>query len=253
MIYEQLPPWEALLKRIVFTHLGDVQHLRVLDFGSGNGVTADHLAAHNRVLAIEPNEDAVRERFRTHEYEQRIGSLDVLESLHDESFDLILCHNVLEYVPERAEVVRAFHRLLRPGGQLSIVKHNRDGRVMQMAVLLNRFDDANALLDGADSHSARFGTIRYYEDEDVCRWCPELHLQRVRGIRCFWDLQQEQDIQRDPDWQAQMTAMELRVSELEPYRAIAFFHHLTLTKPCADTSAASPNPIPSSHTRYKRY
>ncbi len=228
------------------TQLGDVRGLRVLDFGSGTGVTADHLAAHNRVLAIEPDVAAVRSRTPAHDYEQRIGSLDVLERLHDESFDLILCHNVLEYVSERAEVVRAFHRLLRPGGQLSIVKHNRPGRVMQMAVLLNRFDEANALLDGADSHSARFGTIRYYEDEDVCRWCPELHLQQVRGIRCFWDLQQEQDIQRDPDWQAQMTAMELRVSELEPYRAIAFFHHLTLTRPCADTPAKGGCPCVSS-------
>lgn len=237
MSFEHLPPWEALLRRILMAQLGNVRGLRVLDFGSGAGVTADHLAAHNRVLAVEPDEAAVRTRSREHDYEQRLGSLNVLEGLPENAFDLILCHNVLEYVPERAAAVRAFHRLLAPEGRLSIVKHNRAGRVMQMAVLLNRFDEAHALLDGQDSHAIHYGTIRYYEDGDVCRWCPGLRLQRVQGIRCFWDLQQEQDIQREPGWQARMAELELRVSELEPYRSVAFFHHLTLTKACGDTPA----------------
>ena len=46
MSFEHLPPWEALLRRILMAQLGDVRGLRVLDFGSGAGVTADHLAAH---------------------------------------------------------------------------------------------------------------------------------------------------------------------------------------------------------------
>ena len=34
-----------------------------------------------------------------------------------------------------------------------------------------------------------------------------------------------------------MAELELRVSELEPYRSVAFFHHLTMTKACGDTPA----------------
>lgn len=231
MTQQPLPPWEAMFRHIVFRQLGDVKGLRILDFGSGEGITADHLAASAHVLAVEPDRDAVAGRSRAHQYQQLVGSLDVLADLPDASFDLIVCHNVLEYMVSREDAVRAFHRLLVPGGRLSIVKHNRAGRVMQMAVLLNRFDEALALLRGAGSHAARYGDIHYYEDEDVCRWCPSLRLTRVQGIRCFWDLQQNQDIQRDPDWQARMEALEMQVAETEPYRSVAFFHHLTLVKP----------------------
>jgi ubiquinone/menaquinone biosynthesis C-methylase UbiE len=44
------------------------------------------------------------------------GDVKELRNFADESFDVILCHNVLEYATEREE----------------ILKHNKPGRVMQM-------------------------------------------------------------------------------------------------------------------------
>lgn len=230
MTFDQLPTWDALLKRIMFKQLGDVQGLRILDFGSGEGFTADYFAANNQVLAVEIDPQAVARRSQEHAYRQLTGSLEMLTDLPDASFDMVLCHNVLEYMEERPEAIRAFHRLLKPGGRLSLCKHNRAGRIMQMAVLLNAFDRANALLDGHDSVAAQYGAIRYYEDSDPISWCPGLRLERVQGIRCFWDLQQQQECQRDPAWQEQMIALEMRVSELPAFRDIAFFHHLTLIR-----------------------
>lgn len=55
--------------------------------------------------------------------------------------------------------------MLKQDGILSIVKHNRPGRVMQMAVLLYDFEKVNAILDVKNSTASKFGTIRYYEDE----------------------------------------------------------------------------------------
>ena len=49
-------------------------------------------------------------------------------------------------------------------------------------------------------------------------------------MRTFWDLQQNQDIQKDNTWQKKMLEMEMRVSKLEQYQAIAFFHHVILKK-----------------------
>ena len=49
-------------------------------------------------------------------------------------------------------------------------------------------------------------------------------------MRIFWDLQQNQEIQKDKIWQEQMLKMELKVSELDEYKAIAFFHHVILRK-----------------------
>ena len=55
----------------------------------------------------------------------------------DETFDIIICHNVLEYIDDKETVVKALSRVLKKDGILSIAKHNRAGRVMQMAVFLN--------------------------------------------------------------------------------------------------------------------
>lgn len=227
---ERLHPWEALMKQMVWQQLGLIQNRRVLDFGSGTGVTACYYARNNDVTAIEPSEEAVNERWQDFPYAQLTGSTDQLKGLPDESFDVILCHNVLEYASDRAEIVREFERLLKPDGLLSIVKHNRAGRVMQMAVLLNEFDKAHSLLDGKNSTASRYGDICYYEDSDVENWAGQLQIVKTFGIRTFWDLQQNQEIHRDHDWQKQMLALENRVSDLEAYQAIAFFHHLLIRK-----------------------
>ena len=52
-----LQPWECLMKRIVWKQLGDIRNKKILDFGSGIGVTANYLAEHNDVTAIEPDEE----------------------------------------------------------------------------------------------------------------------------------------------------------------------------------------------------
>lgn len=225
-----LPPWEALLKKVLWTQIGQLSNKRILDFGSGIGVTANHYAADNAVVAVEPSEECVQQRWDDRPYHQIVGSTDALREMPDESFDVIFCHNVLEYVPDREEILRQFYRLLKPHGILSLVKHNRPGRVMQMVVLLNEFEKANALLDGEDGCAAAYGTIRYYEDDDVTKWCEGLHVKETYGIRAFWDLQQKQECHKDPAWQEKMIEAELRVSQIPPYRDIAFFHHLILEK-----------------------
>lgn len=225
-----LGTWEKLLKRILWSQLGDIKEKCILDFGSGLGITASHYAKDNQVTAIEPSEESVKERCTENEYEQIIGSLDELYKLPDESFDFIFCHNVLEYALEREEIIREFYRVLKPNGMLSVVKHNRSGRVMQMAVLLNDFESANNLLDGKDGMTSKFGAIHYYEDSDIMKWCTDFSIAKTYGIRTFWDLQQNQEIQETAEWQKDMILLEMRVSELDEYRAIAFFHHILFSK-----------------------
>lgn len=82
-------------------------------------------------------------------YTQLFGGEELLAGFCDSSFDAIICHNVLEYVggsDKRTGILREFVRLLKPGGILSVVKHNRAGRVMQMAVLLDNLEEAEAIL-----------------------------------------------------------------------------------------------------------
>ena len=225
-----LQPWECLMKKMVWKQLGDIRGKKILDFGSGIGVTANYLAKHNEVMAIEPNEESVKERWTDNNYIQIVGSTKALKDFDDETFDMIICHNVLEYAEDREDIVKEFERVLKHDGKISLVKHNRAGRVMQMVVLLNDFEHAQSLLDGNDGMTSMFGAIRYYEDSDIEKWCPELMITKTLGMRTFWDMQQNQENHKDEEWQDKMIDIEMRVSDVEEYKAIAFFHHLIIEK-----------------------
>lgn len=226
----ELQPWEFLLKNLVWKQLDFIEGKRVLDFGSGHGVTANHFAKNNQVVAVEPSEEMLLTTDMENDYIQIKGGVEKLRELEAESFDVILCHNVLEYVEDREEVLMEFNRLLKVGGILSVVKHNRAGRVMQMVVLLNDFEEAKNLLNGGNSMAKQFGEIKYYEDEYLTEILSGYEVIKNHGIRTFWDLQQNQDIHKDREWQNNMMEMEELVSEIDEYRDIAFFHHLIINK-----------------------
>ena len=227
---QSLPPWDALMKRMVWQQLGEIENKTILDFGSGTGVTANYFAKNNAVIAIEPSEDAVNNRWQEFSYEQLLGSTDKLKELPSESCDIILCHNVLEYALDREEILSEFARLLKNDGYISLVKHNRPGRVMQMVVLLNNFEHANELLDGTVGASGQYGAIHYYDDAEIEKWCPGLKIKKTLGMRTFWDLQQNQECHKDADWQEKMLQIEHRVEDVKEYQQIAFFHHLILER-----------------------
>lgn len=225
-----LPAWERLFKKIVWKQLGDMEGKKILDFGSGEGITANHFAEKNDVTAIEPSKEMLSNAWKDYEYTQIVGDVNALSAFKNETFDMIICHNVLEYIDDKAAVIKALARVLKKDGIISIVKHNRAGRVMQMAVLLDDFEKANEILAGKGSTASKFGTIRYYEDNDITKWEPQITISDILGIRTFWDLQQNQQKHGDEAWQEKMLQLELRVSQMGEYKNIAFFHHLLLKK-----------------------
>jgi len=94
---DNIAPWELLQKKITWEQLKFIHGKRVLDFGSGNGITADHFAIDNEVIAIEPDEKMLQNRSTENDYTQIKGDIKELKNFDDGSFDVILCHNVLEY------------------------------------------------------------------------------------------------------------------------------------------------------------
>ena len=221
--------WDYLLKQMLWKQLNFVSGMKILDFGSGEGNTAAHLALCNDVTAVEPSSAMLASRVPG-AYTQLQGGIELVQAMPEKSFDLVICHNVLEYVVDKEAYLRDLARVVKHGGYISLVKHNRPGRVMQMAVLLNDFDMANNLLDGGDGKSGQFGDIRYYTDDEALRWLPGFTCGMCWGARTFWDLQQKQACHTDAAWQQNMLALEEKVSAMPIYQNIAFFHHLLLKK-----------------------
>ena len=76
----------------------------------------------------------------------------------------------------------------------------------------------------------KFGAIRYYEDDDIINWEPELRIKECFGIRTFWDLQQNQAKHSEEEWQEKMIQLEMRVSQIEEFRKNCFFSSLDFGK-----------------------
>lgn len=221
-------PWGQLYYDILFEQLQDIKGKRVLDFGSGFGLVANHLAKENQVLAVEPNEEMVVLRAQDHPYQQLVGSLDQLANLEDASFDVILCHNVLEYVEDRKLVLEEFTRLLKPDGLLSIVKHNEVGRVLQTVVFENDTRKALNLLAGQDLETHSMGLAQAYDLDAVVEDLA-LEVKNYQGIRVFYGLQDNR-FKGQEGWRESMLKMELAVCQEPPYRDMAFFQHYWLTR-----------------------
>jgi len=225
-------PWSVLFYRLIWEQLPKTTDSKILDFGSGLGITASHLAKDNKVTAIEPNVDMIDMRICDNDYNQIIGNIDQLREQEDNSFDVIVCHNVFEYAEERKEIFREFYRVLKPNGIISIVKHNHSGRIMAKAVFENNIDEAIALLEGEAATAMNFGQVNYYDINDVIEWIDDLdiNIERVLGIRTFLGLYSNNEVKYDPTWQEKMFKLEMKVCDIEEYTNIAFYNHILLRK-----------------------
>lgn len=206
------------------------QGLKILDFGSGFGTTANYFAKDNDVTAIEPNESMVAARECTHHYRQITGRYEDLSTLANATFDLIICHNVLEFAPERAEIVREFSRLLKPNGVLSIVKNNNEGRIIYKAVA-NDMEGALKLLNGGKIANT-FGTVEVYSPELLEAWGCGLKIERILSLQTFYALQGDHAQKRDlkSGWMDKAFDLEMRVADMEPYKSLSLFNHVLLRK-----------------------
>lgn len=220
-------PWGKIQYEITFAQLAHLKDQNILDFGSGFGLTSAFLAQNNQVTSIEPNKDMLEWNDEA-SYQKMLGSLDELTLLKDHSFDVVICHNVLEYikVENRKNYIDAFKRLLKPQGLLSIIKHNHVGKVLQTVVLENNIPKALQLLDGQDFESVSFAQGWTYSIDDLLE-LSEMPLEKYQAIRTFYSLQTN-DLKTADDWLKEMTEIELAVCDLKPYKDISFLQHVWL-------------------------
>lgn len=220
-------PWGKLFYKLVWHNI-DCKGKRILDFGSGFGVTADYFAENNDVTAIEPNIELLKHKLDNHEYKQIIGGMEQLKKIPNHSYDMIICHNVLEYLDNRTELLCEFSRVLKADGLVSIVKHNKAGKIMQKAVFEYKIDEALELLNNGEAISANFGTIKEYDNWELEDYCKGIfHIEKIYGVRMFFALQRN-ELKMDPEWITKMIRMESAAEEIPEFRNIAFFHHILL-------------------------
>ena len=222
-------PWGKIQYEITFAQLAHLEGKKILDFGSGFGLVSEFLSCKNQVISVEPNEEMLYANSST-SYEKLWGSIDKLARFTDKSFDLVLCHNVLEYIDpnDRKDYLLEFKRILKDDGLISIIKHNQVGKVLQSVVFANDINQAFSLLNGENFESLSFTSGSTYTIEELLA-LSGLKLENYLGIRTFYSLQPN-EFKSKENWLEEMTKIELAVCDLKPYKDISFLQHLWLKK-----------------------
>jgi len=114
---------------------------RVLDVGCGGGLLAEGMARRGaRVTGIDLSPGAL-EVARLHALEsgvtvdyRQLAVEELPDSDHD-AFDLVTCLEMLEHVPDPAQVIQAISRLVRPGGDVVCSTINRNAKAFALAIV----------------------------------------------------------------------------------------------------------------------
>jgi SAM-dependent methyltransferase len=131
--------------------------LDIVDVGGGTGGLAVPFAVlGHRVTVVDPSPDALAAAQRRAAevkiplaaVQGEAGELDSL--IGQEAADLIICHNVLEYVESPEAAMTAIARVLRPGGTVSLLAAGAAAAVLHRA-LAGRYTEARELLAGIGS------------------------------------------------------------------------------------------------------
>ena len=229
--YKQMleQPWGKIQYEITFAQLAHLKNKKILDFGSGLGLVSQFLGENNEVVAIEPEKEMLF-AYPNHTYEKILGSLEQVKKFEAESFDIVLCHNVLEYIEEnnRENYLSELKRVLKQDGKLSIIKHNQVGKIMQAVVFSNDVDQALELLKGNEFRSVSFNSGTTYTIDELLEMS-KMKLENYQAIRTFYSLQIN-EVKTKDNWLEKMTEMELAVCDLYPYKDISFLQHIWLVK-----------------------
>ncbi|WP_314174417.1 class I SAM-dependent methyltransferase [Streptomyces winkii] len=215
--------------------------LRVLDLAGADGGDAVRLLRRGHHVTIADFSPgmlaAARERARQAGAGDRLRTVeaDVFElpaSVSGERYDVVLCHNLLQYVADPALAVRTAASHVRGGGLLSVMAVNRHAAPLGLAV---RSLDPVAALDALDrrtSHGETFDSeLTLHTAEEITPLLAEAGCTGIEhcGIRNVNDHITDDARKHDPEFFAALEALELAMTNRHPYPHTAKIFQLLAT------------------------
>ncbi len=240
--------WQAVVDAV--TAVSGDGPLDVLDLGGGTGGDAVRLAQlGHRVTVVDPSPDALASLHRRGAdagLEQPVVGIqgdaaDLLDHVSSASFDLVVCHGVLEHVDDPGQALATVATVLRQGGYVSVMVAGRNAAVAARA-LAGDFGTAQDLLGrSAQTWDLReMGPRRFVVDE-VEQLLSQHGFTAIEssGIRVFADLVPSAIVDTEPGSRAALYELERLLRRSEDFTALSAGLH-TIAR--LDLSSAPPDP-----------
>jgi SAM-dependent methyltransferase len=210
--------------------------LLALDLGGGTGAIAVRLAQlglHVTLLdASLPMLDLAKRAAREARVTERIalkhGDAAQLANLfHGELFDVILCHNILEYVDDPCAVLRSAARALRdPSSIISVLVRNQAGEVLKAAIQDGDLAATEHNLIAEWGHESLYGgRMRLFAAESLHAMlaAASLAVTAERGVRVMSDYLPPR-VSRNDEY-PRIFELERRLGRRAEFAAVARYTH----------------------------
>lgn len=238
-------PWGRLFYSIAHhnlqMHLITGQPLRILDVGGGNGMDALYYAGlGHHVVLLDYSSAMLADAQKRAEEQGLAGRITFVEAdaqqvktaAAGETFDLILCDLMIEFVQDPPALLRDITELLAPGGLLSLIDGNRYCESLRTALFQN---DLTAALNAV-------GTTEYphrWFNRSVPIYSAEEMIQMLRANGCelvnqygIWCITQylPNEPKFEPEYYAELERLEFCLSGTYPYYLLARMYQVVVRK-----------------------
>ncbi|CAB0150093.1 tRNA 5-carboxymethoxyuridine methyltransferase [Pseudidiomarina piscicola] len=220
----------AVLERDLAALIHTEKPLRILDVGGGTGQLSQKFAAQgHQVLHTDIAAPMVADARQQHQalglaehYRYLCAPLQELPHLlAEETFDVVLCHAVLEWLAEPQQALPILKQFMAAQGHLSLMFYNRDAKIMANMVYGN-FDYVEA--DLKVKKRVRMSPQQPISLADMSLWLSQCDLQVMQktGVRCFHDYLREPCEEQRFE---QLLQLELRYNQTEPFASLGRYQH----------------------------
>ncbi len=226
----------------LFNHLPNDKLLRTLDAGGGNGMDSLRLAKIGypvdlvdtslsmlQDLQINADQLGVGNTLKTHSFDIR----EIKKRFPAESFDLLLCHNVIQYSDDWEDLLVSMLAPVASGGIVSLMTRNKHAVPFDAELDDYELDELPALLDEPHGKSGVFDSdISFFTAAFLSHWLEQHGFSAIAdyGVFCLYNHYSVSTRYDDAATVAKLLTLEKHLGDKTPYKDTARYIQILARK-----------------------
>ncbi len=232
----------ALSAQNLSNHLPEDKVLRTLDAGGGNGIDSLALAQSGyqvdlvdtslsmlHDLQAGADQSGVAHQLKTHSFDIR----EIRKRFSADTFDLLLCHNVIQYSDDWEDLLTSMIAPLASGGLFSLMTRNKHSVPFDASLDDYEIEQLHELLEQPQGKSGVFDTdISFFTSGFLCQWlsCHGFNVVANYGVFCMYNHPNLSPTYEGAVNIDKLLTMEKHLGENSPYRETARYIQIIAQK-----------------------